>query len=173
MSIRLPAKVELKASNTQPSLRDKFCSRLSKVPCSLHYIVIDKQRVKPELRRDTNILYNYAVGLLLVPMMRRLRQVTVNLDSRTIKVASGNSLSEYLRIKLLCELDSSVDVSFKYLDSRECLGIQAADMASNAAFRSYEYRDETGLKHLRDILEDSRKLFFVEGTQKRRPPAAG
>lgn len=164
VSRNLAASVELKASGMQLVHRNEFCRRLAQLPCSLHYIVVDKSNVRPELRRDTNILYNYAAGLVLAPVMSRMRSAVVNLDSRTIKVASGNCLGEYLRIKLWYEMNSSVSVNFAYLDSRGCLGIQAADMASNAIFRYYESGDSSGMACLRDSVVDAKKLFFRGGT---------
>jgi tRNA A37 threonylcarbamoyltransferase TsaD len=171
---KLSANVELKASNTKLAYRNEFCRSLSQLPCSVHYIVVDKSNVRPELRRDTNILYNYMAGLLMAPVMAKMDNALVHLDSRTIKVASGNSLSEYLRIKLWYEMKSSVNVEFAYLDSRKCLGIQAADMVSNAVFRYYENKDSSGIKLLQKLLKSPpKKLFFVGSTNKKRHPAGG
>jgi hypothetical protein len=156
----LSTQVELKASRMQCTLRNEFCRGLACLPCTVHYIVINKQNVKPELRRDTNILYNYVAGLLLVPMMSPVLYATVNLDRRTIKVTSGNSLSDYLRVKLWYEERSIVQVSFKYLDSKQSLGIQAADIACNAVFRSYERYDTSDLDVLVRRVKDRRELFF-------------
>lgn len=169
----LSADVELKASNTRLAHRNEFCRSLSRLPCSVHYIVVDKSNVEPKLRQDTNILYNYMAGLLLAPVMAEMDNAVINLDSRTVKVASGNSLSEYLRIKLWYEMNSLVSVEFAYLDSRDCLGIQAADMISNAVFRYYENKDSSGIKLLRKLLNGEKKLFFGGSTNKKRHPASG
>jgi len=110
----------------------------------------------------------------MAPVMAKMDNALVHLDSRTIKVASGNSLSEYLRIKLWYEMKSSVNVEFAYLDSRKCLGIQAADMVSNAVFRYYENKDSSGIKLLQKLLKSPpKKLFFVGSTNKKRHPAGG
>ena len=159
-SLNIPATVELKASASKALDRDRFCQKLAALECSVHHIVVNKSKVKAELRRDTNILYNYITGLLLAPMMCSLLQAHVQLDCRTIKVASGNSLSEYLRIKLWCEMSSVVNVELSFPDSRQSLGIQAADFVANAVFRKYERGDSSGYKGLSPVLGARKKLFF-------------
>ncbi len=160
VGMRLPANVELKANAMQARYRSDFCRGLADLPCSAHYIVVNKDRVRHELRRDTNILYNYACGLILTPLTQMLKHATLHLDCRTIKVASGNSLPDYLRIKLWYELNSSVSVRFRHMDSRECLGIQAADAVANAVFRKYEYADPAAFGHLVRLLGETKELFF-------------
>lgn len=172
-SISISAAVELKASGTQHRFRSEFYRGLVRVPCAIHYIVVDKRNVRTELRQDTNILYNYATGLLLAPLMQSLQRAVVNVDCRTIKVASGNSLHDYLRIKLWYEMNSPVNVIFAYIDSRNCLGVQAADMVSNAVLRKYERNDGSDLMQLEKLVRDGRKLFFASGTKKKRLPAGG
>lgn len=157
---KLPTKVELKAATTKLGRRNDFCHRLTGLDCSAHYLVVNKSRVKPELRKDTNILYNYLTGMLLTPLMSPLREACIHLDNRTIKVASGNSLHDYLRIKLWFEMNSVVNVKFAYLDSRECLGIQTADFVANAVYRNYENSDVEGYNKLMEIFGEKKKLFF-------------
>ena len=156
----IPHSVELKASTSRAADRDILCRKLAELTCSVHYIVVNKSKVKTELRRDTNILYNYVTGLMLAPMLRLLRQARVEMDRRTIKVASGNSLSEYLRIKLWCEMNAPVNVTLSFPDSRESLGIQVADFVANAVFRKYERGDSCGYDALEPILGAHKKLFF-------------
>lgn len=156
----IPPSVELKANATRAVDRDRFCRELADLECSAHYIVVNKNKVKTELRRDTNILYNYVTGLMLGPLLCNLLQAQVHLDCRTIKVASGNSLSEYLRIKLWCEMNSPVNVALSFPDSRQSLGIQAADFVANAVFRKYERRDSSGYSALSRIIGVNKRLFF-------------
>lgn len=157
----IPFEAELKANSSKITDRNLFCKKLSSLNCSVHYIVINKNRVKAELRRDTNILYNYVTGLLLTPLLCPLHQADVHLDCRTIKVASGNSLCEYLRIKLWCEMNSQVSVKLAFPDSRQSLGIQVADFVANAIFRHYERGDSKGYKALEPILGNGTRLFFA------------
>ena len=158
--LKLPRSIEMKAKSTKPVDRTKFCQGLAALPCSVHYLVANKSRVKPELRKDTNILYNYLTGLLLAPLMASLERAELRLDNRTIKVASGNSLHDYLRIKLWYEMNSPVNVTFAYVDSRECLGIQTADLAAHAVFRRYERADSASFEKLALLLGETREVFF-------------
>jgi len=156
----IKAAVELKASATKQPRRLAFCKELAGLPCSVHYIVVNKSRVGPKLRRDTNILYNYVCGLLLVPLLEVLQTAEIEVDCRTIKVASGNSLHDYLRIKLWCEKNAHVDVRFRYVDSLHSEGIQAADFVANAIFRRYEWGDSSSYTALARILRTRKKLYF-------------
>ena len=159
-SRNIPRSVELKASASKAADRDQFCQKLATLQCSVHFIVVRKSNVKAELRRDTNILYNYVTGLMLSPMLCSLVRANVQLDCRTIKVASGNGLSEYLRIKLWCEMNSPVNLNLSFPDSRESPGIQVADFVANAIFRKYEREDSVSYEALKPILGTHRKLFF-------------
>ncbi|MCX6345764.1 MAG: DUF3800 domain-containing protein [Armatimonadetes bacterium] len=160
MSMRLPAGVEMKASNTNSTNRVRFLDGLSKLPCSFHYIVVNKSKVQQPLKRDTNILYNYVSGLVLVPMISILQQATVNFDCRTIKVASGNSLGDYLCTKLWGEMSTSVDVKFSYVDSARSEGVQAADFVANAVFRNYERGNKSGYAKIAGKIGHGKRLFF-------------
>lgn len=159
-ALRLPRQVEMKAKATKLVHRRSFCRGLAQLSCSAHYVVVNKRKVKARLRNDTNILYNYVSGLILAPLMAALKHATIQLDCRTIKVASGNSLHDYLRIKLWFEMNSQVNVRFSYLDSRECLGIQAADFVANAVYRKYESGDSAAFDELAPILGEKKELFL-------------
>lgn len=167
-----PTEVELKASGMKHQDRLEFCQGIASQPCSVHYVVVNKSRIQPHLRQDNNILYNWLCGLILAPLMSTLRQASVLLDCRSIKVKSGNSLSDYLCIKLWYEMNSQVSVpEFSYPDSRESLGIQAADLVSNTIFRYYERSDSAGYAALQPIMGEYKELFLSGGTTKQRLPA--
>lgn len=156
----LGRKVELHASETKTVDRVHFCQGLARLPCSIHYLVLNKAKIKPELRRDKNILYNFLCGLVLPPLMSVMQQATIHMDCRNIKVASGNSLHDYLRVKLWGEMNASVDVQFGYFDSRESEGIQAADLVANAVYRRYERGDSRAYDSLLPIMGEKKELFF-------------
>lgn len=52
------------------------------------------------MRRDSNKLYNYMIGLSLLDEMINYENVVLIPDPRTIKVKSGNSLHDYLDINI-------------------------------------------------------------------------
>ncbi len=82
---------ELKSIHSSARDRRRFCEGLARLPCQIRYIVINKRRVDKRLRKDTNILYNYAAQLLLSDSLAGLAKAELFLDSRTVRVGSGNS----------------------------------------------------------------------------------
>ena len=83
-----------------PSARTEFAKRAKdlciKYPdINLHTITVKKQNVEPHIRNDSNKLYNYMIRLSLLDFMSKHDLVTFIPDPRTLKVETGNSLSEY------------------------------------------------------------------------------
>lgn len=125
-------------------------------------ITVRKENVYQPLKRDTNILYNYALGLLLVPdVMRRFLDVELVLDKRTIKVLSGNSFSDY--IKTLCWGNNiGCDITCAYDTSDKNQGIWVADWIANFIWRHYENGQSAMYNKLRSLGNDfiDKRLFF-------------
>jgi len=70
-------------------------------------ITVKKENVQEHIRKDPNKLYNYMIGLVLLDRIRQKPVVTFIPDKRSIKVESGNSLVDYLQIKLWFDLNVS------------------------------------------------------------------
>lgn len=62
-----------------------------------HCISVNKEKVLPHIRKDPNKLYNYMIKLSLAQEFARYHNVQLNVDQRSIKVESGNSLHDYLQ----------------------------------------------------------------------------
>lgn len=132
---------EIKASHAYPCIKDYFLNKIVSKDIEIKYVVADLNFVKPQLLKDENLLYNYMLQFIIVPVAKkpRVKKIVINLDKRTIKVQSGNSFEEYIKIKLLYELNLEVDVIVNYLESHNCYAIQAADFIANAVNSYYEY----------------------------------
>jgi len=63
---------------------------------SYHSITVYKPRVQFHIRKDANKLYNYMIGLMLIRELEKFEIVNFIPDPRSIKVQSGNSLSDYI-----------------------------------------------------------------------------
>jgi len=59
-------------------------------------------------------------------------------DPRTIKVSSGNSLVDYLQIKLWFELNSATVIRHVSQESKASLNLQFADFISHIIWSRYE-----------------------------------
>ena len=63
---QIPQVVELKGNTTREIIKKELLNRFAKLDIEVYAITVKKKNVDPKLRKDTNILYNYVVGLSLV-----------------------------------------------------------------------------------------------------------
>lgn len=134
---------EKKWSDMSGQARKDFANRLVKLRAqhpdiSFHSIVVDKQRVKNPLRADANLLYNYMIKLSLIGEMRKYDQVTLIPDPRSIKIASGNSLHDYLQTNLWYSQNVETKLITEPQDSKKTLGLQFTDMLAGATQHHFE-----------------------------------
>jgi len=99
----IPRNVELKGNTTRGIIKEDLLFRFQKIDMELHAITVRKKKVDPKLRRDTNIFYNYMVGLSLVNRVIEEptgASVSINVDRRVISITSGFKFNEYIRYKV-------------------------------------------------------------------------
>jgi Protein of unknown function (DUF3800) len=104
----------------------------------LHAIVVNKQKVEEHIRKDCNKLYNYMIRLALLGRMAAYEAVTLIPDPRSIKVKSGNSLPDYLQTELWFTQNVKTELNMQPVDSKNCLGIQFADMLAGVVQSKFE-----------------------------------
>lgn len=112
----------------------------------LFAIVVKKQNVMLHIRKDGNKLYNYMIKLALLDRMATFDVVTLVPDPRNVKVQSGNSLHDYLQTELWFTKKAITKLVSAPTDSKNCLGLQFADMLSGAVQMRYEDNDATLLQ---------------------------
>ena len=99
----IPREVELKGNTTREVVKKDLLSRFLKLDMEVHAITVKKENVEPKLRKDTNILYNYMVGLSLVERILwepAGAKVVINVDRRIISITSGFNFNQYLSYKI-------------------------------------------------------------------------
>jgi hypothetical protein len=151
---------EIKASESYPMIKDYFLRKISSKDIKIRYIVADLEHVKRELLEDENLLYNFMLQFLIVPVARQktVSDLVINLDKRTIKVKSTNSFEEYIKLKLKYEMNLDINITVNYVESHNSYAIQAADFVANAINTKYEY----GFSFYYDLINDKvrqRELF--------------
>jgi hypothetical protein len=155
----VPLGRELKASRASSKFRRELLNALSADPqCYCRAIVIHKPNVVPKLR-TSNVLYNYAAGLLLAPHIRGLSRVNLCVDPRELKVDAPFTFDEYLRVKLYAEMHSEVELTIDRPESSASPGLQVADFLANAVFRHFESGEQNCFASIRPRLE-LRRLYF-------------
>lgn len=105
---------------------------------ALHAIVVKKENVQSHIQTDPNKLYNYMIRLALLDRMAKHDVVTLVPDPRSIKVASGNSLHDYLQMQLWFEKKATTRLITAPSDSAQNKGLQFADMLAGLVQGRFE-----------------------------------
>ena len=141
---RFKASQEIKASDSSPIIKDFVLRKIAtKENIHIRYIVADKKHVKRALIEDENLLYNFLLKFLILPIATKpnLKKFVLILDKRTIKVKSSNSFEDYINILLRYEIGLDIQIEVMYMESHNCYAIQAADFIANALYLKYEFRN--------------------------------
>jgi len=114
----------------------KLCDKHTDI--KLRAIVVKKENVENHIRQDANKLYNYMIGLMLLDEMCLKDAVTFVPDPRSVKVASGNSLHDYLQTKLWFEKKTKTVLRTHPMDSKQHLTLQFVDMLAGLVQSRFE-----------------------------------
>lgn len=111
---------------------------------NVSYIVVDKMMIsKKELFKNNNLLFNYLFSFLVKDIFKaNTDDIYFYLDNRTQKVASSNSLRDYIKIKALTEWGFTKNVVIEYYDSKLCKAVQMADLVANSIRRKYVHQKD-------------------------------
>lgn len=109
---------------------------------SYHAIAAYKPKVQRHLRDDPNKLYNYMLKLMLAKEMAKHDRVCFFPDKRSVKVANGNELQEYLQTWLWYEENARTKLETVPTDSHNCRQLQFADMMAGAVGTTFENRKD-------------------------------
>ena len=137
-------KVEKKWADMRPHERREFSERArqlaEKHSPSIRYvsITVRKENVQPHIRTDANKLYNYMISCSLVDEMSTHDSVTFYPDPRSVKVESGNSLHDYLGMKLWFDKGVKTELKTVPADSASNTNVQFADMLSGVVQGHFE-----------------------------------
>jgi hypothetical protein len=135
----------------------KMCEKHTNV--KLHAIVVRKENVENHIRQDANKLYNYMIGLMLLDEMSQNDVVTCVPDPRTLKVASGNSLHDYLQIKLWFEKKTKTVLRTHPMDSKQNTTLQFVDMLAGVVQSRFEHTHKENFEILVPVTK-VKCLFF-------------
>jgi hypothetical protein len=164
MKYDIPRDAELKGSITREVIKEDLLNRFLRLDMEVHAITVNKENVEPKLRKDTNILYNYVVGLSLVERILQEpagAKVVISVDRRIISITSGFNFNQYLRYKIWYERERrDIDLEIHHLDSHEAYAIQGIDVICNSIFRKYNSNNYALFNIIRGKVKSDKKLFF-------------
>lgn len=157
-------KEEIKASSLNTSQKkfvsQKIVNLININPTiSIISITVNKQNVQNHIRKDANLLYNYMMRLSLLDKIDNLETVYLIRDNRSVKVKSGNSLSEYLKTTLLFEHNSNTALVDLPSDSKQNTNLILADWLNNIIWSHYENKLSDSFMILSSKLKNQ-TLFF-------------
>jgi len=158
---------ELKGSQLSGSDLLRFANQSAKMlvdhpAISVCTITVKKQNVQPHIRSDANKLYNYMLNLSLPDYIKTHPEVVLSPDPRSIKVASGNSLVDYLQTQLWFEHNSVTILHHQPLESHQSLVIQFVDVISHIIWRHHEHGFSDAYRVLAPHIS-CKHLFFGKG----------
>lgn len=100
------------------------------------------------------------IGLILIDFIKDFPLVTFIPDKRSIKVNSGNSLSDYLQIKLWFDIRSKTKINNRPKESRDESNLQFIDFISHIIWSKYEDQESSvAYKALAPYISE-KHLFF-------------
>ena len=160
----IPQNVELKGNNTRDLIKRDLLQRLCRLNIEIHTITVKKENVNEKLRSDTNILYNYMVGLSLVErVLREPRNsnIVIQVDRRITSVTSGFRFKDYLKLKIWYEAERrDLNMNIHELESHRSYAIQGIDIICNSVFRKYSVRDYSLFNIIVSKVKGDKRLFF-------------
>jgi hypothetical protein len=160
----IPRDVELKGTTTREVIKHDLFNRFLKLDAEVHAITVRKKNVEPKLRRDTNILYNYMVGLSLVERILKEpanSRVVISVDRRIISITAGFNFNEYLRYKIWYEGGrQDINLEIHHLDSHKAYAIQGIDVICNSIFKKYNSNNYKLFNIIRSTVKSDKRLFF-------------
>ena len=160
----IPRRVELKGSTTRLSVKEDLLNKLNDLDIGIYSITVKKKNIESRLQKDTNILYNYMVGLLLVDCILSQptgTKVSVNVDRRVISITSGFKFNEYLKYKIWYEnRRQDIDLEIKHLYSHMKHAIQGIDVICNSIFKKYNSNNSILYNVIKNKIICEKRLFF-------------
>lgn len=146
---------EIKAKDAYPCVKHHILESIISKEVTISYIVVDLKHTEEKLLRDKNILYNFAAKILISKLITKEdegKNVNIIFDNKTTKIASKNSLREYIIAHIVYEEGLDVCINFEYKDSDagDAFIIQAADYVANALYSKYEYDNDIYTNLIKD-----------------------
>ena len=160
----VPTSIEIKGKDLTRDEKIKFSNRvvglLNRDPSiKISAITVKKENVQPHIQMDSNKLYNYMVNFILLEEIKNFSTVDFIPDPRTIKVASGNSLVDYLQTKLWFELNSATIINHTPMESHKNNNLKFVDFIANIVWSRYE-DNKSGPYNILKPHITTRQLFF-------------
>jgi hypothetical protein len=122
-------------------------------------IVAKKENVQAHIRDDSNKLYNYMCRLVIPEYVKGELEFEFLPDKRSIKVKSGNSLSDYLQTVLWFDYSLKTKLINNPQESYKNYNLQFVDWLAHCVWSHFENGETTVFNKLLPAIR-VRQLFF-------------
>lgn len=155
---------EKKASTANPDQKLEFATAVENLVAAhpnikIDCIIVKKENVQPHIRNDPNKLYNYMCKLVVCDHVKNEPEFKFIPDKRSIKVESGNSLSDYLQTVLWFDLKSKTKLINNPQESHTNYNLQFVDWVAHIVWSHYEDGHTPAFAQLSRSIK-VRPLFF-------------
>ena len=161
---KIPSSTELKSYNTSPNIKFNLLHTAAKQPIDIHYITVEKAKVFSVFHNNSNVFYNYMVGLLLVDVISAApsnTHVMLKVDKRIENIKIGRQLNEYIKGEIwIKKARPDIELTIIHEESHNCLGLQFADIVSNGIFRKYERKNPDYYDVIKPQIKGRQTLYF-------------
>lgn len=151
--LKFPDDVEFKFHKSRLKVKERFLEASSKFQYRVRAIVIQKDKIHSNfLRTSVDSFFNYAVMQVLKNNGGTIKQAKLRFDRR-----GERRIRNELRTYLSRELDNkknNIFADLKFVDSRENILIQLADMIAGTIASYYKNQNKELLKLIKKRVED-------------------
>jgi len=150
---------ELKANNSNYEIRKRMLEKLAKEAIDINYILVNKSKIKDNLREQKHKIFNWVCGILLNNYKFDEKDIEIRLivDKRVNKQILKEDFDNYIKQIKLKHISDRLKIS--HVASYDERGIQAVDFISWAIFNKYEYGKEEYFNIINDRIKSKIELF--------------
>lgn len=132
--------VEFKFNKSKRRVREIFFETIKPFNFKIRYLIVDKRKIKSEeLKNNKNSFYSFLIKMLLEHSNNTILNARIKIDGSGDRIFRRN-FSVYLRKHLNCK-DKKIMQNLKFVDSKENVLIQLADMVAGSERRYFEYKN--------------------------------
>ena len=149
-----PDNIEFKFNKSKRKIGEKFLETVRIFDFKIRYLIVDKRKIKSnELKNNKNSFYSYIIKMLLKYSNSTILNAKIKIDGSGDRIFKRN-FSVYLR-KDLNYNGKKVIKNLRFVNSKESVLIQLADMVAGSERRYFEYRNgiKTDAEIYRNIIK--------------------
>ncbi|MCX6777274.1 MAG: DUF3800 domain-containing protein [Candidatus Micrarchaeota archaeon] len=133
---------EIKANNSTEAIRKDVLRRLSGCECSISAVAIQKSKVKENLFKHKEKLYNYLCGLLFEHISLNTEVVDITVDRKHGNMLLQEDFNRYVESRIKSR-NASLEIRIRHLESHASSALQVVDFVAWAVNRKFTHGDSS------------------------------